>query len=197
MNFLGHLFFSNNDLELMYANLFGDHVKGSHLESFPLIIRQGVLLHRSIDSYMDHHPKVTSLMHELYPELPKVTGIAMDLFFDHLLAKNWNTYHPIDLEVYLDRFYKYEPDSWEDYSQEFREFIRQMREYRWMNYYPRFLGLEKACEGVSSRISFKNKLPDAPKVFLRHYDKIQNCFEEYMLDAVPYFESLSLPSTSP
>jgi acyl carrier protein phosphodiesterase len=133
-------------------------------------------------------------MHELYPELPKVTGIAMDLFFDHLLAKHWGTYHSIDLEVYLDRFYSYKPEAWEYYTPEFRNFIGQMRKYRWINYYNRPEGLEKASQGVSSRISFNNKLPDAPKIFLLHQDKILKCFEEYMADAIPYFEKLNLPS---
>jgi acyl carrier protein phosphodiesterase len=77
MNFLGHLYFSNNNLELMYANLFGDHVKGSDYSHFPEIVQTGISLHRSIDNYIDHHPKVVELMHKLYPELPKVTVIAM------------------------------------------------------------------------------------------------------------------------
>ena len=84
MNFLGHLYFSNNDLELMYANLFGDFVKGKAMYNFPEKIQSGIQLHRSIDSYIDRHEDVRKLLKTLYPELPKVSNVAIDLFFDHL-----------------------------------------------------------------------------------------------------------------
>jgi acyl carrier protein phosphodiesterase len=58
MNFLGHLFFSNNELQLMHANLYGDFVKGKDLSQFDSTIQTGIRLHRKIDSYIDHHPDV-------------------------------------------------------------------------------------------------------------------------------------------
>jgi acyl carrier protein phosphodiesterase len=195
MNFLGHLYFSRNDHELMYANLFGDHVKGTHLENYPESIRQGIFLHRSIDHYIDHHPAVIELLHSLYTELPKVAGIAVDLYFDHLLAVNWNKYHSEDLESYLERFYTYEPTVWQHFPEDFRTFISQMKKYRWMNYYARFEGLEKSSEGVASRISFPNKLKDAPIVFLKYRERIENSFFTYMQDAIPYFEKLNIKGT--
>src|SRR5690606_11317562 len=105
MNFLGHLYFSNNDTELMLYNLYGDFVKGSHLEVFPPKVERGIRLHREIDSYIDSHPIVHQLTHELHEFLPKVSGIAIDLFFDHLLAKNWLNFHSKPLDVFLDEFY--------------------------------------------------------------------------------------------
>lgn len=187
MNFLGHIYFSDNNPELMYANLFGDFIKGSDLSSYSPIIQAGIQLHRSIDTYIDHHPKVLKLMHVLYPELPKVTGIAIDLYFDYCLAKNWPFYHPTPLNEFLDTFYSYEPIHWEEYSEEFKEIIHLMKTKKWLSYYHTFEGLEKASLGVSKRISFKNTLQNAPEVYLRHEEKISLCFEEYMKDAIPYF----------
>ena len=56
MNFLGHLYFSNNNPELMYANLFGDFVKGKDLSMYSPQVQKGILLHRKIDDYIDNHP---------------------------------------------------------------------------------------------------------------------------------------------
>ena len=39
MNFLGHLYFSHDDLALMQANLFGDFVKGKDLSRYSLKIQ--------------------------------------------------------------------------------------------------------------------------------------------------------------
>lgn len=171
----------------MYANLFGDFVKGSDLSEFSPLVSSGIQLHRSIDSYIDHHPQVVLLMHELYPELPKVTGIAIDLFFDYCLAKNWTSYHQIPFQQFLDQFYNYQPRFWEEYSNEFKELIRQMRKHRWLDHYPTFYGLQKACEGVSSRLSFDNTLKNAHEIYLKHEVSINTCFELYMVDAKPYF----------
>ena len=33
----------------------------------------------------DNHPEVKYLLRNLYPYLPKISGIAIDLYFDHLL----------------------------------------------------------------------------------------------------------------
>lgn len=172
----------------MYANLFGDFVKGKDLTEFSPIVRSGIQLHRSIDSYIDHHPQVLQLMHVLYPELPKVTGIAIDLFFDYCLAKNWLKYHHTPIEDFLEQFYAYQPQFWNEYSNEFQELIHQMRKHRWLNHYPTFHGLQKACEGVSKRLSFDSTLKKVPEIFLKHEEIINRCFTEYMLDAKPFFQ---------
>ena len=173
----------------MYANLFGDHVKGSDYSRFPEIVQNGIRLHRSIDDYIDHHPVVIELMHKLYSELPKVTGIAIDLFFDHLLAIHWKDYHSEDYFSFLNRFYTYTPQNWDSYSPTFQTLIAAMKEKKWMNYYPSFEGLIKASQGVSSRITFPNKLAEASTVFISRREEIEICFHSYMIDAKSYFDT--------
>lgn len=183
MNLLGHLYFSNDDKELMYANLFGDYIKGSDLGHFPPEVRKGLLLHREIDQFIDHHPDVVVLMRSLYADLPKVSGIAIDLFFDHLLARNWSEFHPKSLEKFLKDFYDYEPLHFESYTLEFKEFVVQLKINKWISHYATRFGLERMSEGVSGRISFPNSLNTAPLVFDRHKEAITSCFYAFMLDA--------------
>lgn len=186
MNFLGHLYFSNNDEELMYANLFGDTVKGNQFLLYPPEIQKGILLHRKIDEYIDRHPAVLELKRELYEELPKVSSVAIDLFFDHLLARNWNDYHPSPYTEFLEGFYSYQPENWGYYPQTFQNFIEVMRERKWLNYYPLEEGLIKSCQGVSSRISFPNALHKASGSFWKRENKIYEVFQIYMSDAQEY-----------
>lgn len=187
MNYLGHLYFSANDTELMYANLYGDFVKGKILTHYSPIIQKGVRLHRAIDHYIDNHPAVLDLTRSLYNELPKISGVAVDLFFDHLLAKQWSTFHEEKLLIFLDRFYSSTPAVWNEYSANFQQMILKMRAFRWMDYYPSYQGLEKACEGVASRLSFSTKLSEAPTIFLKKEAEITACFHRYMEDAIQYF----------
>lgn len=88
----------------MHANLFGDFVKGKNLDYLSESVKRGVVLHRSIDSYIDTHPDVKLLMGKLSPELPKVSGIAIDLYFDHFLSVHWDKFHEKPLLLYLKDF---------------------------------------------------------------------------------------------
>jgi len=189
MNFLGHLYFSNNDHELMYANLFGDSVKGKKYLDYPEEIQKGILLHRKIDDFIDHHSAVIELKRELYDELPKISSVAIDLFFDHLLAQKWNEYHSTPYALFLEEFYTYEPKNWNDYPVTFRAFMEIMRERKWLNYYPFEEGLVKSCQGVSSRISFPNNLFKAPDSFGKHQKLISETFQIYMRDAAVYLSN--------
>lgn len=188
MNLLGHLYFSNNDPQLMYANLLGDYVKGKDYSHLPVQIQKGIKLHRTIDNFIDTHPKVKELLHELYEPLPKISGIAVDLFFDHLLAKNWSSFHDLPLKDFVQNFYSVTISDLEFYPAEFKFMLSKMKEFDWLYEYRNFSGLEFACSGLSRRISFDNHLSFAPAVFLEKEKVIELVFNNFMIDAIPYFE---------
>ena len=187
MNYLGHLYFSNNNAQLMYANLFGDFVKGKNLSKYPKLIETGILLHREIDSYIDNHPVVRDLLHQLYPILPKISGIAVDLYFDHLLSRNWKSYHHLPYNQFLQQFYDAEIENKNEYSIEFINFISILKEKNWMLHYPTHDGLNRVCKGLSNRISFPNSLGQAPGVYSENEALIETAFTLFMKDAMVHF----------
>lgn len=187
MNYLGHLYLSNNDKTLMLNNLFGDFVKGRDLSHFPLEIQKGLILHRQIDDFIDHFPLVNELQHELYEELPKISSIAIDLFFDHLLAKNWKDYHSKEINQFLKEFYESINLENEFYTDSFKLMISKMLEMNWISHYSSLDGLNKMCHGVSKRISFDNNLKFGKEVFLKHEKAINQVFRTYMEAAISKF----------
>lgn len=189
MNFLGHLYFSKNDRDLMIANLFGDFVRGRNFDHFPPLIQEGIILHRQIDHYIDTHPLVRELKLELMTELPKVGPIAVDLFFDHLLAKNWEQYHIDQYDSFLLEFYKHESDYLGYYPTSFLQFMEKLRNHQWMNHYPTKYGLMKSCEGVSRRLSFETKLAEAHLVFEQKEETVEAVFHSFMKDALHHFNA--------
>lgn len=189
MNFLGHLYFSHNDLSLMMANLYGDFVKGKNYSYLPPIVQKGVTLHRAIDHYIDNYPDLTKFKLMLYKELPKVAGIAIDLYFDHLLAKNWTKFHTIPLETFSSDFLAYTENKENqtilefNYPQEYIYLINTMKKQNWLIRYKRLEGLEMASKGLSNRISFPNQLNKAAHSFIIHEKEITPIFFNYMEDA--------------
>jgi len=191
LNYLGHLYFSGDDYSLMLANLYGDFVKGKDYSYLPKIVQEGVLLHRNIDDYVDHHPHVTSLRLKLFKDLPKIAGIAIDLYFDHLLAKQWSQYHNQNLFEYIDCFFEYALNDTNlcfkenkfKYPDSFVNLLKVIHKHDFMKQYISLDGVKMASKGLSKRISFDNNLGQASEVFLVYEKEINAAFDEYMLDA--------------
>lgn len=170
----------------MHANLYGDFVKGRDLSKYAPIIEKGIRLHREIDHFVDNHPLVRSMIHELYEPLPKVAGIAIDLYFDHVLANNWDRFHPLSLPEFVSNFYAIEPEPRDQYATEYLLMFEKMRKRNWLEKYKTMEGLTKACQGVSRRISFDNVLDQAPLIYEQFQEKIEKTFITFMEDAIPH-----------
>lgn len=194
MNYLGHLYLSGSQLDLMLANIFGDFVKGRDYTYLPSIIQEGVTLHREIDDFIDHHPLILKLLNDfLYKELPKVAPIAIDLYMDHLLAKNWSQYHKLELKDFEQIFFKFALNKSNQifksktgdfsYPKEFIELLTIMHKKSWLSQYQKLDGLIMASTGLSKRISFENNLNQASVVFKKYENDIQNVFSLFMKDA--------------
>ncbi len=167
----------------MVANLFGDFCKGKSYLNHPIEVQKGVLLHRAIDSFIDNHDAVREIRKKLYAPLPKVSGIVIDLYFDHLLAKNWQTFHHRTLTDFLVLFYKHTKTPELTYPSDFLGFIKKLRESKWMNYYASEFGFQKSCESVSRRLSFESELTNAPSLIAPYKNDLFDAFKIYMKDA--------------
>lgn len=189
MNYLGHIFFSDKDPALMYANLFGDFVKGRNWKQYTNEIQKGIVLHRTIDSFIDTHNGVKELAHLLATDLPKVAPIAIDIYFDHFLVKHWEKFSDESLDIFLNRFYRY-AFKVEDYNHpSFLKMVERLRSVQWLIHYGELEGVERACLSLSNRLSFQNALVYGRQVLVKQYDVIENAFFQFMDDAIPFFEA--------
>lgn len=201
MNYLGHLYLSGNSHELMVANLYGDYVKGKDYTFLPTIVQRGVKLHRRIDDFIDHHPLIIELKTELYKPLPKISGIAIDLYMDHLLAKNWGKYSTDSLDSFVNDFFKFAlnkknqtiPYSGSEftYPPEFINLLKIIHEQQWIIRYKEIEGLIMASSGLSKRISFNNSLCKAPEVFIELEQEITDVFHNFMNAAKNEFNHIN------
>src|SRR5690554_6869802 len=105
MNFLAHIYLSGNDEEVILGNFIADGIKGKTYENYPKGIQTGILLHRGIDTFTDAHPIVRQSTKRLHKNFGHFSGVIVDVFYDHFLAKNWKTYSNEPLEEYVQRFY--------------------------------------------------------------------------------------------
>ena len=106
MNHLAHLFLSQRDPSLMVGNFIADHIKTTKLSSFSEGVQDGILMHRAIDHFTDTHPIVRKSKERLFPKYSHYSAVLVDMFYDHILAKNWSTYSPISLKSFSESAYR-------------------------------------------------------------------------------------------
>ena len=107
MNYLAHIYLSGDDKDLLLGNFMADSIKGRSYQKYPEGIQRGVLLHRFIDDFTDHHPICTETKIILRPKYHKLSPILSDILYDHFLAKLWENYHPVPLAKFVDAFYAF------------------------------------------------------------------------------------------
>lgn len=142
MNFLAHIYLSGDNDLLKIGNFMADSIRGHSYEEYPDDIRKGILLHRSIDSFTDMHPVYRQSKHRLHEKYGHYSGVIMDIFYDHFLAKNWNTYSDENLEQYAENFYFLLKDNYNVLTERAQGMMPYMIARNWLVSYATIEGLE-------------------------------------------------------
>jgi acyl carrier protein phosphodiesterase len=184
MNFLAHLYLSGNHPDLMVGNFIADHVKGNQIDLFKSSVKDGILLHRSIDAYTDGHQIVRQSVIRLRPAFRKYAGVIVDMFYDHFLAKNWHDYSEITLEVFTARCYSVLQNYKGPLPERTRKMLYFMVRDNWLLAYSRTEGIQAALDGMATRTSFYSGMENATEALLEGYDNYLMEFRKFFPDLI-------------
>jgi acyl carrier protein phosphodiesterase len=90
MNFLAHFTLSFRKPELLYGQFIADAIKGKNVENYRGLERLGIELHRLIDSTTDTSEACQELRKELRPHIGLFSPVAIDMYLDHVLARDFH-----------------------------------------------------------------------------------------------------------
>lgn len=158
MNFLAHLYLSQNNTNIMIGNFIADHIKGNHFKNYPKEIQQGVFLHREIDTFTDTHKIVRKSKRRLHQRYRHYDGVIIDIFYDYFLAKNWNSYSAIPLELYTNSIYQLFAKKSPELPVKSQQFIKYMVEYDILFNYQFKEGIAKVLNGMNNRTKGKSQM---------------------------------------
>jgi acyl carrier protein phosphodiesterase len=170
MNFLGHLYLSGDDPEVIVGNFMADAVKGRDLGRFTPGLEQGIRLHRAIDVFTDEHPLTRSGRERLREHAGKYAGVALDVFYDHILAISWAELHPEPLPLFVERMYTVLQQHAAWMPERTRGMLPYMVQGDWLGSYARVEGIGRALAGLSRRVPAGSALFGAEAVLERHLD---------------------------
>ena len=186
MNFLAHLFLSGNDQDLMIGNFIADYVKGQKKELFPPTIKKGIELHRAIDNFTDHHPITDESKSRLRPIYHKYSGVIVDIYYDHFLAKNFSDYSSIPLQKYVQDVYALLFDNQHQLPDDIKLFLPYMIEKNWLYNYQSIEGIARTLTGLSKRVSFENKMDEAVIELKKDYELFENEFARFFPQLITF-----------
>jgi acyl carrier protein phosphodiesterase len=182
MNFLAHLYLSGNDEQLMIGNFIADSVKGSSFKNFPEGIAKGIMLHRAIDFYSDNHPVFLKSVERLRPNYRKYSGVIVDIFYDHFLAKNWKEYSEKPLEQYSSEVYKLMLKNIFQMPEKSLMFLKYAMRTNRLVSYGTLDGIGEVLHGMSRRTTFKSNMEFAINDLKENYPLFEKEFRIFFED---------------
>lgn len=180
MNFLAHLYLSGDNQKIMLGNFIGDFVKGrSAMVQFEPDIIKGIELHRAIDEFTDSHPVVAESKNRLRPTYRHYSGVIVDIFYDHFLARQWSLYHADLLPDFADKAYGVIQSHNPILPEEVKFMMPYMIRGNWLVNYARVEGIERALSGMARRTRFESKMEQSVNDLIEHYELFQKEFSDF------------------
>jgi acyl carrier protein phosphodiesterase len=180
MNHFAHLVLSQPTVESAVGNLLGDFARGVNVDSLPPPVRAGLLNHRAVDRYTDCHPLVLEMRRCFSRKRRRFAGIALDIYFDHLLMRHWQLFEQRHLEPLITDFYRrmqvgqpLMPGA------DMRRVTRRMIDFDWFGAYRDIDAVAESLDRVAARIRFANDFGNAIEDLRRHEDTIRDGFLEF------------------
>lgn len=176
MNFLAHLYLSQQKEGWMIGNFIADEVKGKKYLDYPSGIAEGILIHRAIDSFTDTHEIVQHSKKFFQAKYHLYAGVLIDLFYDHYLAKNWNQFSSLPLEKFAANAYSLMHRGQEFLPASIARMLLYMEKENWLLNYATLTGIQRSLNGLSRRIKQNPGIENSLTELQLHYEEIKTDF---------------------
>lgn len=186
MNYLVHFLLAGDDDELRLGNVLGDFVKGRvarfEHEGTTDRLRTGIQMHRAIDAFSDCHPAVRRSKGILTPDYGRLSGVIVDVFYDHVLARQWSEHHPTPLPLYTQEIYRTLRGNLARLPPAVHPLIEAMSRGDWLRGYASQRGIERALQGMARRRPVAAGIGTAARALAEHFDRFSADFDEFLPD---------------
>lgn len=186
MNYLAHCFLSCSEEDLLVGNFIADSIKNKDLILLDDRVREGVYLHRKIDTYTDTHPIVKLGTSRLHKRHGKYAPVIIDIYFDYLLVKNWQKYSGQTLDAFTKETYLSLANRSEEMPDKLRLALPRMIENNWLMSYGTEDGIRFTFSRVQKRVKRPELLEGAMDSLLDDFEAFNEEFNRFFPDVLEY-----------
>ncbi len=186
MNFLAHLYLSGSNTELMIGNLIADHIQRNKFEHYSEGIKKGIYLHRKIDTFTDAHTIVKTSKRRLHKRYGHYDGVIIDIFYDYFLAKNWDNYSEIPLNLFSNSVYNLLELNFNILPKETQRLLPFMKQYDLLYNYRTLKGIESVLVGMNKRTKNRSQMNLAIEDLKKMENELENDFTLFFQELITY-----------
>ncbi|MGF1725104.1 ACP phosphodiesterase [Photobacterium nomapromontoriensis] len=197
MNFLAHLHLAKQCDSHLAGNLLADFIRGDPYRLYSSNVANGIKLHRFVDSYIDALPEVLRCRQRFTPETRRVSGIALDITWDHFLAKHWHRYHSTPLAHFVQQAQQEIALFDEEQPEAFTLTMERMWHQQWLLQYQHSDTIDRALERMALRRPRLYQLANCPAVIQRHYHLFEQQFHRIYPQVQQAAKTYSQQQTAP
>jgi acyl carrier protein phosphodiesterase len=180
MNFLAHALLAGDKPALIVGGVVGDWIKGTLPGALPDDLAKGVALHRAIDCFAESHPAFNRSRARVSPARRRYAGVLVDIFYDHLLARNWAAIHGQPLHEYCESVYVLIRDRLHDLPASSHAGLALMAKEDWLTSYAQIEGIADVLARMSRRARQPNPLMHGEQEFLADVNGFTGDFYEWL-----------------
>lgn len=186
MNFLAHLMLSGDREEVIMGNYVADFIKGKltpeRVKDWSADYLLGIRLHRFIDSYTDSHVAVRQIRHRVALTHGKVAGVAVDIYFDHFLARQFGQYRQETLPNFCARMYSVVRKHQQLVPPAMVPMADSMIRHNWLVGYSEIAGIGRSFQGLASRFAFMANIRGAEQDLVKNYLYYESLFRPFFAE---------------
>ena len=183
MNYLAHALLAGQSPALVVGGVIGDFIKGPLPGLLPPDLARGVALHRAIDTFAETNPAFCASRNRVSPERRRYAGVLVDIFYDHLLARDWEQIHHLPLSDYSASVYTTIAGRLNDISTSAHFALQLMANEDWLSSYAGIDGISDVLARMSRRARQPNPLAGGEQEFLTDPTGFAADFDHWLVDA--------------
>ena len=182
INWLAHIFLSENIIEFQIGNYICDPLKGKAWENASAEIRNGIKTHKIIDGFCDSNIHFINSKDKLKTK-GLLRGVAVDIIYDYLLTKNWNRFCNIEFEDFTHNFYISSRKLLKNYPLNVQHELRKITDYELLHAYSNLDDVVFAFRRIDRRLSARLLQRDTLNSYIpptfENIDDIEKDFLEF------------------
>lgn len=187
MNWLAHLRLSPEIPLVRLGNLAGDFVRGVDVKELHPELQRGIALHREIDRFVDGHAVFRRAKGRFADEFARYGGVALDVFFDHFLARDWHRHGDgRELRAFVAEVHEGMATHRDLLPPELQRLHDRMAENSWLSMYGTVSGIERVLRAMARRGRRPSPLATVTDELRRNYEPFEADFEELWPELVAF-----------
>lgn len=197
MNYFAHLVLSQPTIESTVGNLLGDFAKGVDRNQLDSAVTCGLDNHRAVDRFTDAQESIRELKRLFSPQRRRFAGIALDVYFDHLLMKHWQVFDSRPLQTIIDDFYLRMTRGRDLMpSTNMRNTTQRMVEYDWFGSYRDIDSIAQALDRIAGRLRFENRFNNSIEDIVANQAVIGETFLAFFPQLVEHVDHLQIETNN-